>query len=343
MKKEQMIGFFLIALVAGIMFAGCVEEETPATYPTPAQTAEEAPSIMPLETLEQTQATEEILPSSTPTQYKSVIQYRNQTAYKAEYIFELLFGEHTTINFLNVYVPIPTEWESQRDVELILLSPDGDISSKNIYGKYINFNKDNLKNNMLSTKQIFKFNTYETITNTKVDNVQNYNTSSVIYSEYTKHENKIERDFFVDKIQEIVGDEENPIKRARKIYDYVIGSVRYKSQGGVLRGAKYCYENKEGECGDYSALFVAMCRAEGIPARPVVGFWADSAYGNEHVWAEFYVQDIGWIPVDPTIGQQSEEEREYYFGNMDNKRLIMSKGYNVPFDAGTADLFHIGA
>ena len=86
-----------------------------------------------------------------------------------------------------------------------------------------------------------------------------------------------------------------------------------------------------------------MCRAAGIPARPVVGFWADPDYGSAHAWAEFYVQDIGWIPVDPTIGQQSEERREYYFGNMDNKRLIMSKGYNAQFDAGTADLFQIGA
>ena len=107
--------------------------------------------------------------------------------------------------------------------------------------------------------------------------------------------------------------------------------------------SEYAYLNKRGECGDYSALFIAMARSVGIPARPVVGFWADPFYGKLHVWAEFYIEGVGWIPVDPTIGQQSSSKREYYFGNMDNKRLIMSKNFNIQLNEHHADLFQIGA
>ena len=281
--------------------------------------------------------------NSVPPLSSPVIQYHNPLKYDGEYTFELLFNEYNKVNSLSVYIPTPTEWDSQKNVTLIAHSPDGNISSDKNYGKYIYFDRNDLINNALSTKQEFTFVVYEITTNTKVENVVEYNNESPLFIEYTKHENKIEKNYFVDKIQVIVGDEENPIKRARRIYDYVIDSVSYESQGGVLQGAKYCYENKEGECGDSSALFIAMCRAAGIPARPVVGFWADPAYGSAHVWAEFYVQDIGWIPVDPTIGLQSKEKREYYFGNMDNKRLIMSKAYNIQFEDGIADLFQIGA
>ena len=63
--------------------------------------------------------------------------------------------------------------------------------------------------------------------------------------------------------------------------------------------------------------------------------------GNLHVWAEFYLQNIGWIPVDPTIGQ--DDNKDYFFGNLDNKRLVMSKGYNVNLEGKIAGAFQTGA
>jgi transglutaminase-like putative cysteine protease len=49
-----------------------------------------------------------------------------------------------------------------------------------------------------------------------------------------------------------------------------------------------------------------------------------------HVWAEFYLEGVGWIPVDATVGQV--RNRDYYFGNMDNQRVILNKGLNFPLD-----------
>ncbi|HET7755035.1 MAG TPA: transglutaminase family protein, partial [Anaeromyxobacteraceae bacterium] len=67
------------------------------------------------------------------------------------------------------------------------------------------------------------------------------------------------------------------------------------------------------KCADLNALFVALARAEGIPARDVYGIRvAPSALGYaslgkgggiitkaQHCRAEFYLPTHGWVPVDP--------------------------------------------
>lgn len=105
-----------------------------------------------------------------------------------------------------------------------------------------------------------------------------------------------------------------------------------------------------GGCGQYNALFVALCRSVGIPARAVAGFvgyrpWITAAdfkkpfseldtmqspeglSGGQHytamsphVWSEFYLPNYGWIPAE-TMGSQ--------LGYWHNRRLIMHKGRNV--------------
>lgn len=67
------------------------------------------------------------------------------------------------------------------------------------------------------------------------------------------------------------------------------------------------------ECGGHSALFVGFCRVMGIPAREVWGViettdeFAPEGFMKGHLWAEFFLSGIGWVPVDPqlpwTLGQ----------------------------------------
>ena len=127
----------------------------------------------------------------------------------------------------------------------------------------------------------------------------------------------------------LAGGAADPLTLTRRFYDYVIDNSRYVLTGTGLHGAKALLESGKGECGDYAALFVALSRAAGIPARPVVGYWAKSGLDQTHVWAEFFVQGEGWVPVDPTMGQRVPADRDFYFGNMDNERVILNKGYNV--------------
>ena len=68
-----------------------------------------------------------------------------------------------------------------------------------------------------------------------------------------------------------------------------------------------------GRSADINGLFVALCRAIGIPARCVyglrtgpsrlfrsLGLTGEDATRGQHVRAEFYTPGFGWIPVDPS-------------------------------------------
>ncbi len=62
--------------------------------------------------------------------------------------------------------------------------------------------------------------------------------------------------------------------------------------------ARQVLDAKQGQCAELSALYIAMLRAVGIPARPIAGY--DMEYPDydpvPHEWVEFY--DGQWVPVE---------------------------------------------
>jgi hypothetical protein len=63
-------------------------------------------------------------------------------------------------------------------------------------------------------------------------------------------------------------------------------------------------ENRHGVCQDFSHLFIAIARQNGIPTRYVSGFLhqGDGFFGDSqmHAWVESFVPNVGWIGFDPT-------------------------------------------
>ncbi len=70
-----------------------------------------------------------------------------------------------------------------------------------------------------------------------------------------------------------------------------------------------------GVCQDFAHLLLGVLRKRGIPARYVSGYLVPQNEGNpdakleeviggqaSHAWAEAYVPDTGWTPLDPTLG-----------------------------------------
>jgi len=95
------------------------------------------------------------------------------------------------------------------------------------------------------------------------------------------------------------GDERDAWKVAMRlrqwVYDHMVPrntNVRFKSTLEVL-------QDMEGTCSEYTALYMALCRAAGIPARACVG-WVVSTKGRLvlHIWSQVYVGR--WIDVDPS-------------------------------------------
>jgi hypothetical protein len=56
-----------------------------------------------------------------------------------------------------------------------------------------------------------------------------------------------------------------------------------------------------GDCNELTALYVALARSVGLPARPVSGLWYAGGRFYVHTWPEVFLN--GWVAVDPTLGQ----------------------------------------
>jgi hypothetical protein len=93
-----------------------------------------------------------------------------------------------------------------------------------------------------------------------------------------------------------------PSETVKSIFRWVSENIRYSGFHGADRGALYAFRNRQGDCTEYMSLFIALCRANGIPARGVGGYICagDSILkpANYHNWAEFY-EGEKWHPVDP--------------------------------------------
>jgi transglutaminase-like putative cysteine protease len=125
---------------------------------------------------------------------------------------------------------------------------------------------------------------------------------------------------------EAVGDETNPYWRARNLYQYVLEKLDYRLSGG-WESAPLLLERGTGSCSEYSFIFIALCRAAGIPARYVGGIVTrgDDAFVDNmfHRWVEIYLPGYGWIPVDPDRGdKRTPRGQALGFGSQASTMLV---------------------
>ncbi|MFH0725599.1 MAG: transglutaminase-like domain-containing protein [Pseudomonadota bacterium] len=107
---------------------------------------------------------------------------------------------------------------------------------------------------------------------------------------------------------------DNPLSTARNIFSWVVGNIRYTGYRSEPLGARYALETKSGDCTEFACLFVALCRANHIPARPVGGYVCKNSQqlnpADYHNWAEFHVNGA-WCIADPQAGRFMENETDY--------------------------------
>jgi hypothetical protein len=62
--------------------------------------------------------------------------------------------------------------------------------------------------------------------------------------------------------------------------------------------------NRHGVCQDFTHLFCALARQNGVPTRYVSGYLhqGNGYFGDSqmHAWAEAYIPSLGWVGFDPT-------------------------------------------
>jgi transglutaminase-like putative cysteine protease len=157
---------------------------------------------------------------------------------------------------------------------------------------------------------------------------------------------------YAELARKIVGDEQNPLRQAKKLYDWVLDYVEYwvkdpKTLKASPNGeSEYCLASKTGNCTDFHSLYASLARSIGIPARMAYGSFfqgennpipnkaslegkdTDASY---HCWVDLYVRGIGWIPLDVALADllPDRAQQEYYFGNLEPRRLTWSYGRDL--------------
>jgi transglutaminase-like putative cysteine protease len=140
---------------------------------------------------------------------------------------------------------------------------------------------------------------------------------------------RLDSAFIRDTVQAVVGEESNPYWIARKIFNYIIGKLEYEMVGG-WDVPEVVLKRGTGSCSEYTFTFIALCRAAGLPARYQGGVVVrgDDASIDEahHRWAEVYLPNYGWVPVDANAGDKDlPAEQARAFGGLPNRFLITTQ------------------
>ncbi|HNQ22064.1 MAG TPA: transglutaminase domain-containing protein [Phycisphaerae bacterium] len=141
---------------------------------------------------------------------------------------------------------------------------------------------------------------------------------------------RVSSPYIQETVKKIVGDERNCYWIARKIYDYLIDRLEYEMVGG-WDVPEVVLKRGTGSCSEYTFSFVALCRAAGLPARyqGSVVVRGDDASVDEafHRWAQVYLPNYGWVPVDANHGDtKGPADQARGFGGLTNRFLITTHG-----------------
>ena len=131
-------------------------------------------------------------------------------------------------------------------------------------------------------------------------------------------------------VMEAVGSETNVYWIVRNIYFYVHKNLDYERVGG-WNTAPTVLSRGSGSCSEYSFVFISMCRNAGVPARYVgsVVERGETTSMDEvyHRWVEVYMPNYGWIPVDPSGGDEAlAASKANCFGHISKRFLITTIG-----------------
>ncbi len=130
-------------------------------------------------------------------------------------------------------------------------------------------------------------------------------------------------------VKEASKGESNLYFLARNLYNYVHEHMYYEMAGG-WNTAPAVLARGNGSCSEYAFVYIALCRAAGIPARYVgaVSVRKETSQLDDvfHRWVEIYLPNYGWIPVDPSGGDSNSPAwQSDFFGAVKGKYIVTTQ------------------
>ena len=129
---------------------------------------------------------------------------------------------------------------------------------------------------------------------------------------------------------------DDPMKKARALYDVVNGHMKYDKKGDEWgRGdSAWACDSRFGNCSDFHSLFISLARSQKLPAKFEIGFSIPAKRGEGpvsgyHCWAFFRPEGKAWVPVDISEANKDAKMKEYYFGNLTEDRVTFSTGRDL--------------
>ncbi|MGE3263413.1 MAG: transglutaminase-like domain-containing protein [Bacteriovoracia bacterium] len=206
---------------------------------------------------------------------------------------------------------------------------------------------------------------HNVLTNLDPAKIGAYDPNDKMVQLYTRSERLMHIDAKVLAIKaeleaELRGDA-RPLSVSKAAFRWVLDHMAYASLDDLDRDRgtdellKRAFVHKgltyyKGDCGEYTLLYNAILRSFGIPARTVTGGWS-MGKDQWHVWSEVFFPGYGWVPVDTSaadvfvydegaelnaLGEKQfgtfpqVTSPDFYFGNLDPYRFVMSVGNDIP-------------
>ncbi len=253
--------------------------------------------------------------------------YTSPRKYSVQYAMNVSVSAASAENTLYLWMPRILPTPEQRTIESVSQDPASllDTTAASLYS----FN--NLqKGGRYRISMSWMFDRYAVETQVNPLEVPPYVTTSELYTTFTAPDRLVPSASpdVMKAAAGIVGGEKNPWLKARRLYEWTVGQLTYGASAGDTLAA---LKTKKGNAFVFSSLYCALLRASGIPSRMVSGQPA-----RRHFWDEFYVETLGWVPVDPALGDEKAllptlapadfDARSYYFGNLDNQHVTFTKG-----------------
>ena len=265
--------------------------------------------------------------------------YKDERIYLLELTSDITNVISTEQGIITLYMPYPPENSWQRISELTETTPEPVIEN------YLNtiVYQIPVKNGITqktAVKAVYKVHVWSVETSIPAKAAKQANSPSDYYAAYTRADNLVPSadEAVISLASEIVGKEKGTYNRAKLIYDYLTEELQLlngtrPAESSVLDAIS----TKQADSYDMAIMFAALCRSLEIPAIPVSGVLVhDNLTTENHWWNEFYLDSVGWIPVDPGLGAgkafdsvPEEEAQAWYFGNLDAQHIAFSRGFNT--------------